>query len=179
MKVLVVVDMQKDFIDGALGSPEAQAIVPNVINKIRKYKEEDGVIIFTRDTHFDDYMKTQEGKFLPVPHCIVGTDGWLIPDEIWPDDVEATVVDKYTFGRFHIADDVWGACGRTYGTYDIESIEVIGLCTDICVVSNALILKSVFHEIPIIVDSSCCAGVSPAKHEAALEVMRSCQIEVR
>ena len=177
MKVLVVVDMQKDFIDGALGSPEAQAIVPNVIAKIAEYKK-NGVILFTRDTHFNDYMNTQEGKYLPVPHCIKNTEGWVIPKEILPNEIEAEVVDKYTFGRRNIADDVWIACGRKYGRHDIESIEVVGLCTDICVVSNVLILKSVYHEIPIIVDSKCCAGVTPAKHEAALEVMRSCQVEV-
>lgn len=175
MKVLIVVDMQKDFIDGALGSPEAQAIVPNVVAKINEYKEE-GVIIYTRDTHFDNYMETMEGKFLPVPHCIVNTEGWQIAPEVFVEDSE--VVDKYTFGSYNLPNEIFPACGKKYGNTDIESIELIGLCSDICVISNALILKSIFHDISIIVDSKCCAGVTPAKHEAALEVMRSCQIEV-
>ena len=177
MKVLVVIDMQKDFVDGVLGSPEAQAIVPNVAAKVRQYAEmEDAVILYTQDTHFDNYMETMEGHYLPVPHCLHGTEGWRVVPEVFVED--ATFVEKYTFGKYNLADEIWSACGLKYGDFSVETIELVGVCTDICVVTNALILKTVFHSTPIIVDSSCCAGVTPAKHEAALEVMRSCQIEV-
>lgn len=182
MKVLIVVDMQYDFIYGPLGTKEAQAIVPNVAEKVAKYAEmEQGVIIYTRDTHFSSYLETQEGQKLPVPHCIEGTAGWEIIPEVYENF--SKVIDKYTFGRHDIAQHVWDTCGAMWPTggerINIESIELVGVCTDICVVSNALLLKSCFVEEPIIVDSSCCAGVTPEKHAAALEVMRSCQIEVK
>lgn len=177
MKVLIVIDMQKDFVDGALGTPEAQAIVPAVAAKVKKYNEMDnGVIIYTKDTHFSNYMDTMEGIHLPVPHCIENTEGWEIVPEVYVED--SVVLDKYTFGRYNLPNDVWATAMIKYEGKELESIEVVGLCTDICVVSNCLILKSVYRDTPIIVDSSCCAGVTPEKHEAALEVMRSCQIEV-
>ena len=177
MKVLVVIDMQHDFVDGVLGSPEARAIVPAVAAKVAEYAAmEESVILYTRDTHFDNYMETLEGKFLPVPHCIANTEGWQIVPEVFNGDSE--VVDKYTFGCYSLPDEIWSACGMKYNKFDIDSIEFCGVCTDICVVSNVMIAKTVFHETPIIVNSKCCAGVTPEKHEAALETMRSCQIEV-
>ncbi len=172
-KILVVVDMQNDFVDGALGSAEATAIVDNVVNKIEKF---DGDIIATYDTHYENYMQTNEGKNLPVPHCIKGTDGWKLNNK-----VEAALkekgyvsIEKITFGSVNLPDKVKSLAG------DEEfSVELIGLCTDICVVSNALILKANFPEAEISVDSSCCAGVSVATHNAALDTMRCCQIEVK
>ena len=169
---LVVVDMQKDFVDGALGTAEAVAIVPAAVEKIQSY---DGEIFVTYDTHFDDYLTTEEGKHLPVPHCIYGTPGWELDARIG-EVVEAVPhfkLQKYTFGSTslpHLMLEV--ADGEDF------SIELIGLCTDICVVSNALILKAEFPEAPIRVDASCCAGVTPALHEAALHTMQSCQIEI-
>ena len=178
MKVLIVIDMQHDFVDGSLGSPEARAIIPAVAAKVAEYAAmDDSVILYTRDTHFDNYMETLEGLYLPVPHCIVNTDGWQIVPEVYVNDSE--VIDKYTFGCYNLGTHVWDACGRKYNKFDIESIELCGVCTDICVVSNALILKTSFDNTPIIVDSKCCAGVTPEKHAAALEVMKSCQIEVK
>ena len=168
MKYLIVVDMQNDFIDGSLGTPEAVAIVPAVTEKIRSFN---GHIIFTKDTHAADYLDTQEGKFLPVEHCIEGTKGWEIREELLTaaDGKDYEILPKYTFGSDKLPSML----------QDPESIEVIGLCTDICVVSNALILKAYFREVPMSVDAACCAGVTPQKHEAALEVMRSCQIVVK
>ena len=166
MKLLLVIDMQNDFIDGSLGTAEAVAIVPRVLEKVKKF---DGKIIFTQDTHGDNYLDTQEGKRLPVKHCIEGTDGWEIREELRP--YVRTKWQKRAFGSIALAEMI-------SEMENIESIEMVGLCTDICVVSNALIIKAANREIPIIVDSSCCAGVTPEKHEAALEVMRSCQIEV-
>lgn len=181
MKVLVVIDMQKDFVDGALGTPEAQAIVPNVVAKVKQYAEmEDAVILYTRDTHYGNYMDTMEGKNLPVPHCIRGTEGWHIVPDVYVEGGRSWIADKVTFGYYDIGGMVRRALARFSEEEDVfpESIEICGLCTDICVISNALILKATYCDTPITVDSSCCAGVTPAKHEAALEVMRSCQIEV-
>lgn len=179
MKVLVVVDMQHDFVDGVLGTPEAQAIVPNVAMKVARYRGDvDSVILYTRDTHYDNYLETLEGKNLPVPHCIYGTKGWEIVPEVYIEG-DTAVVDKHTFGCHNIANHVQALVARCYESLEIDSIEIVGLCTDICVVSNALILKSVFTDIPIIVDSACCAGTSPSAHEKALDTMMSCQIEVR
>lgn len=165
MKTLIVIDMQNDFIDGALGTKEAQAIVPNVKKKIEKYKARGDEIIFTRDTHLVNYLETNEGKHLPVEHCIRGTYGWLISDE-FDNGVGYPTIDKYTFGF-----DGWIH-------YDFKEVELVGLCTDICVVSNALILKAMFPEINITVDASCCAGVTPESHKAALTTMKMCQINV-
>lgn len=178
MKVLVVVDMQKDFVDGALGSPEAQAIVPNVAAKVKQYAEmEDGLVVYTRDTHFADYADTREGIYLPVPHCVFETEGWEIVPEVLDDQAAVVIFNKETFGYSAIADEI-GYIVNGELDQKIDSIEICGLCTDICVVSNALILKANFPETPFMVDSACCAGVTPTKHEAALEIMRSCQIEV-
>lgn len=165
-KILIVVDMQKDFIDGSLGTKEAQAIVPNVKKKIEEYKARGDEVIFTRDTHYENYLETNEGKHLPVKHCIKDTFGWQIAEEL---DTDGCVcIDKETFGFNH-----WKELGE-----DIESIELVGLCTDICVVSNALILKATCPEADIAVDASCCAGVTPESHQAALTTMKMCQINV-
>lgn len=163
-KTLVVVDMQKDFIDGALGTKEAVAIVENVKKKIALYKANGDEIIFTRDTHQENYMETNEGKHLPVEHCIEGTDGWKIGEGLEVDG--ALYIDKPTFGYMN------------WKEYDLEEVELIGLCTDICVVSNALIIKATFPEIKVTVDASCCAGVTPESHKAALTTTKMCQVEV-
>lgn len=171
-KVLLIVDMQNDFIDGSLGTKEAIAIVPGVLDRIRDYK---GDIFYTKDTHSQDYMKTSEGKALPVQHCVKGTDGWrLHPDiEKLCIDKKATGVEKVTFG----AADLPAILKERYPE-GLEEIEVIGLCTDICVISNALLLKAFFPETRIVVDAACCAGVTPESHNNALNAMKSCQIEI-
>ena len=170
-KLLIVIDMQNDFIDGSLGTAEALAIVENVKDKIRQYAPAD--VIATMDTHGKDYMNTQEGKFLPVEHCIKGTEGWKIREDIAALLVGAKIYEKPTFGSVQLAADLKALSQAE----DIE-LELIGLCTDICVVSNALLLKASMPEVQISVDPSCCAGVTPEKHLAALETMRSCQIVV-
>lgn len=170
-KILIVIDMQNDFIDGALGTAEAQAIVESVKEKIRSYPAEN--VIATMDTHFEDYMQTQEGKYLPVPHCIRGTKGWEIRSDIAGLLEGAQIYEKPTFGSMRLAQDMKALADKE----EIE-FEIVGLCTDICVVSNALLLKAAVPEVKISVDASCCAGVTPEKHEAALETMRSCQIQV-
>ena len=167
MKFLIVVDMQVDFITGSLGSDLATAIVPNVVEKVKSF---DGKVIFTRDTHFADYLQTQEGKKLPVTHCIKGTAGWQICDELLP--YVDTVVDKVTFGSLDLPQQIKG-CGEP-----IHAIELCGLCTDICVISNAMILKAAFPEVPITVEASCCAGVSVESHNTALAAMQAVQIEI-
>ena len=169
MKYLIVVDMQKDFVDGALGTPEAVAILPRVKEKIAECRAEGGTVLFTRDTHGIDYLSSNEGKHLPVEHCIKGTDGWQIYEGL--DVGDATVIDKPTFGYLGWDKHIVATPGLT--------IELVGLCTDICVVSNALILKATFPDAAVTVDSSACAGVTPASHEAALTTMRMCQIEVK
>ena len=171
-KFLIVVDMQKDFIDGALGSKEACAIVSAAVKKIADF---DGEIFATYDTHFDDYMDTAEGKKLPVAHCIKGTEGWQLNREISAalKGKKYTPVEKYTFGSVKLPELIKKAAGN-----DEFSIELIGLCTDICVVSNTLLLKASFPEAPIAVDEKCCAGVTPEKHDAAIETMKSCQIDI-
>lgn len=172
-KILLVIDMQNDFIDGSLGTKEAEAIVGNVEAKIRKYDRKD--VFATRDTHYAGYLSTQEGKNLPVEHCIRGTAGWAIRDSIATLIDGGNVIDKPTFGSTALAEKVKAIAEENGGEIEVE---LCGLCTDICVVSNALLIKAAVPEIPITVDSSCCAGVTPAKHEAALETMRSCQIRV-
>lgn len=171
MKILVVVDMQNDFVSGVLGTPEAQAIVSNIKNKIEEYSNSSNVIIYTKDTHYDNYLETQEGKNLPVPHCINGTYGWEIADGLYKQGCK--VVDKPTFGSTWLPKYIYSNF-----RHRIESIELVGLCTDICVISNAMMLKAHFPEVPIIIDSSCCAGVTPESHARALEAMKMCQIEV-
>ena len=166
MKVLIVVDMQNDFIDGALGTEEAVAIVPNVIETIKGFE---GTILYTKDTHFDDYMDTQEGKNLPVPHCIKGTDGWNLAEDIeavkCPQD---KVFEKMTFGSKELGDYLQ----RLAIEEDIEEITLVGLCTDICVISNALLVKAYLPEVPVAVLQDCCAGVTPESHKNALEAMK-------
>ena len=171
-KLLIVVDMQKDFVDGALGSREAVAIVDNVVKKIESF---DGDIIVTYDTHPENYMETQEGKNLPVPHCIKGTDGWKLDEKVQAavDKKEYTTIEKPTFGSTELPEYI----KAKYNPENIE-IELIGLCTDICVVSNALLLKANFIETKISVDASCSAGVTPESHNAALTTMKMCQINV-
>lgn len=168
--VLVVVDMQNDFIDGALGTKEAVAIVPKVEEKIRNFN---GTVLFTRDTHENWYLETQEGKKLPVSHCIRDTEGWQIRREL--DILRKTEpVDKETFGSTDLADDLVAMNIDD----EIKSITFVGLCTDICVISNALLVKAALPEVPIIVDAACCAGVTPESHENALKAMEMCQVEV-
>ena len=167
MKILVVVDMQNDFIDGALGTPEAASIVPYVKEVIESF---DGKVLFTRDTHFADYMDTQEGKNLPVPHCIKDTDGWRIRREL--DALRKTpAIDKITVGPKDLVDIL-------KGEPSIESITFVGLCTDICVISNVMLVKAFFPEIPLIVDAKACAGVTPESHQNALAAMKMCQVRI-
>ena len=168
--ILVVVDMQNDFIDGALGTKEAIAIVPGVKQKIRDFQ---GKVFFTRDTHGTDYMSTQEGQKLPVPHCIKGTDGWQIHPDLQP-LCQGTLIDKVTFGSSELAALLQAEDQKE----PVDSIAFIGLCTDICVISNALLAKAFLPEAKIIVDASCCAGVTPESHRNALEAMKVCQIQI-
>ena len=170
-KILIVIDMQNDFIDAALGTKEALGIVEAVKEKIRSYPAAD--VIATMDTHHEDYIRTQEGKYLPVPHCIRGSDGWRIRPEIEELLGDAKIYEKPTFGSTAMAEDL-----KKLAETEAIELELIGLCTDICVVSNALLLKAVMPEVKISVDAACCAGVTPEKHLAALETMRSCQIQV-
>ncbi|MQN00768.1 MAG: cysteine hydrolase [Lachnospiraceae bacterium] len=170
-KILIVIDMQNDFIDGSLGTREALAIVPDVIKKIKEYSSDD--VFATRDTHPTNYLETQEGRNLPVEHCIKGTDGWQIQSQISKLIRADHIFDKPTFGSVSLAEKI-----KEISEKEPVEIELVGLCTDICVVSNALLLKAFMPEIKISVDSACCAGVTPEKHEAALETMRSCQVNV-
>ena len=163
-KTLIVVDMQNDFIDMALGTPEAVAIVPGVKAKISQYVENGDEVIFTRDTHGENYLDTPEGRKLPVPHCIRGTKGWEIAPGLYVDGCK--IIDKPNFGWSHWDEE------------HLEDVELVGLCTDICVVSNALIIKALFPDANVKVDSSCCAGVTPESHAAALTTMQMCQIEI-
>ena len=163
-KTLIVVDMQKDFIDGALGTKEAVAIVENVKKKIKEYQQNGDEIIFTRDTHQSNYLSTNEGKNLPVEHCIEGTEGWTIQEGL--EVPGAIYIDKPTFGYLN------------WKEYNLEEVEMVGLCTDICVISNALIIKATYPEIQVSVDASCCAGVTPESHWAALTTMKMCQVKV-
>lgn len=172
-RFLIVVDMQKDFVDGALGTPEAVAIVPAVTEKIADF---DGDIFVTYDTHFEDYMETAEGRKLPISHCIRGTEGWQLDVQVAAALAEKdfTPVEKPTFGSTILPKLI----REKAGDEDFE-IELVGLCTDICVVSNALLLKASFPEKAIIVNAACCAGVTPDTHEAALTTMKMCQIDVQ
>ena len=174
MKVLIVIDMQKDFTTGALGNPETAAVVGNVAEYITKFRNEnkDGKLIATLDTHNEDYMNTQEGKKLPVPHCIRGTDGWMLEDAVENALGENCIkLEKITFG----AVDLPFAVGRDE---NIEEIQLVRVCTDICVISNAMILKAAFPEVPIRIIADCCAGVTPDTHNNALEAMKMCQMEI-
>ncbi|MBR3268088.1 MAG: cysteine hydrolase [Oscillospiraceae bacterium] len=174
MKILVVIDMQKDFTTGALGNPETAAVVKPVAKKIREFRaaEPDGLIVATLDTHTEDYLNTQEGSFLPVPHCIKGSDGWRLEEEVaealGPD---AVITEKGTFGAIRLPELI--GTGR-----NIDEIQMIGVCTDICVISNAMILKAAFPEVPLRIVADCCAGVTPESHQNALAAMRMCQMIV-
>lgn len=170
-QILVVIDVQRDFVDGALGTPEAVAIVPKVVEKIRTFP---GTVLATRDTHGADYLATQEGRHLPVIHCVKGTPGWEICPAVAAALGEAPVFDKPTFGSIALGQKL-----AQLAEQEPISIELVGLCTDICVVSNALLWKAMMPEVEISVDSACCAGVTPASHQAALTTMASCQINVR
>lgn len=188
--ILLVIDMQDDFITGSLGTKEAQAIVPNVLEKVKNFKGD--YIIFTRDTHTEDYLYTKEGEKLPIQHCIQGTKGWEIEKSLkkWIDGnhfaggIPVGIINKPTFGSVPIQDGNSNVIDRVKRVMeehsaDCVNIECLGVCTDICLISNVLALKAFFYDCAeITVDSSCCAGVTPEKHEAALEVMRSCQINV-
>ena len=168
--LLLVIDMQNDFIDGALGTPEAVAIVDNVTAKVREFP---GTVLFTRDTHEEVYLETQEGRNLPVPHCIRGTHGWEICGALLP-YVKEDVLDKVTFGSSEL-----GGLLKSMDTADpIRSVTLIGLCTDICVISNAMIVKAFLPEVPVTVDAACCAGVTPESHKNALAAMKMCQITI-
>lgn len=173
MKILVVVDMQNDFITGALGTKEAQAIVPKIQQKIDQCRKEDNLVVFTQDTHDENYLNTQEGKHLPIPHCIQGSDGWQIVYDAHGDLVHK----KSTFGSEGLVKTI-----RNFFHYFSldrnNSIELVGVCTGICVLSNAVLMKSMLPEIPIVVDASCCACVTPESHKTALEAMKLLQIEV-
>ena len=168
MKTLIVIDMQNDFVTGSLGTPEAVAIVPKVKEKVEEYRKRGDQIIFTRDTHFPGYLYTQEGKKLPVVHCVTGSPGWKVIDELGA--LEGECLNKHSFGYQH-----WWS--GSFNAWPNE-IEIVGVCTDICVVTNALILRSHFTESNITVDASCCAGTTPENHKAALQIMKMCQIDV-
>lgn len=172
-KFLIVVDMQKDFVNGALGSKESMAIIDNVINKINKFDDE---IIITYDTHLNNYMNTREGKYLPIPHCIYYTEGWELDEKVENALIGKDIAkfEKNTFGSVELIDYFKNII---FDEKDVE-VTLIGLCTDICVVSNAMLLKAYFPEMSIIVDASCCAGVTPESHEAALLTMKMCQIDI-
>ena len=170
--ILVVVDMQNDFIDGALGTKEAVAIVPKVAEKIRNFS---GKVLFTRDTHEENYLDTQEGKNLPVEHCIKGSEGWEIVEPLRKYlDKAACIYDKKTFGSLRLAQDI----KAINEIESITSIEIVGVCTDICVISNAMLIKAAMPEVPVRICSECCAGTSEEAHKTALAAMAGCQIEI-
>lgn len=170
-RYLIVIDMQNDFVTGALGTREAETAAENTIQKIKQFQ---GEILFTQDTHEENYLDTQERKMLPVKHCIRGTAGWKLISELeaFQKETNHLVFEKNTFGSVALAQFLL----EKYREKSIESIELAGLCTDICVISNALLVKAYMPELPVIVDTACCAGVSPEKHHAALQTMESCQI---
>ncbi len=173
-RILIVVDMQRDFIDGALGTKEAQEIVPAVLDKIRKHT---GITIFTRDTHREDYLSTQEGHNLPVVHCIEGTPGWELQKDIGrlAENGSCSIFNKCTFGSDMLVEYL----RELHEKDSIEEIELVGLCTDICVISNAMTIKTFMPEVKLVVDATCCAGVTPKSHRNALEAMKICQVEIR
>jgi len=179
-KLLVVVDMQNDFVDGVLGTAEAQTIIPAVVKKIESYKANENHIVYTMDTHTEDYLKTQEGKKLPVRHCICPSAGWELVSDIAaalkgaksPEADEAAEYKKDIFGSWTLAEDIkkWEAA--------IASVELVGVCTGICVISNAVLVKSALPEMPVIVDAACCACVTPESHATALDAMGLLQVEI-
>lgn len=169
-KVIVVIDMQNDFIDGALGTKEAQVMLPHLVAKLER--EKDALLIFTQDTHSKNYMETQEGRNLPVPHCIKPEKGWEIAPSLQPFVKKAAaVIEKPAFGSLELP--------KAVAKLQPDEVELVGLCTDICVISNAMILKAAFPELPVAVDASCCAGVTPASHDNTLQAMKMCQVDIR
>lgn len=174
-KLLLVIDMQKDFVTGALANEEAQKIIGNIQKKINAYKAAGYPVFFTRDTHGENYMQTQEGKLLPVPHCIKGTDGWQIIEELREEACDDGILDKPTFGCLELP--AW--LDEKLSGAAASEIELCGVCTDICVISNAMILKAAYPETTVMVDGSCCAGVTPESHANALEAMKMCQIIIK
>lgn len=169
MNVLAVIDMQNDFITGALGTKQAQAIVPAVAARIAQARKDGERVVFTRDTHHENYLQTQEGRNLPVPHCILGTDGWQIAAQL--DTAGAPCFDKPSFGSTELIKFLTMLP-------QLERVEFVGLCTDICVITNVMMLKGALPELPIAVRAACCAGVTPESHENALNAMRMCQIAI-
>ena len=171
MKLLIVIDMQNDFVTGCLGTTEARAIVPKVKKKIEEW---DGDLFYTRDTHLENYLDTPEGKKLPIPHCIEGTDGWEIVDGVFRDEAYTRIIDKRTFGYLG-----WTMYLTNFsGGCHYDEIQLIGLVSNICVVTNALFIKTLYPKTEIVVDASCCAGTTPQAHREAIDVMKSCQITV-
>lgn len=173
MKVLVVVDMQNDFIDGALGTLEAQAIVGKVVDKVKGF---DGLVSFTQDTHFDDYLETQEGRLLPVKHCILDSHGWELADAV-ADALEGKTTEAFTKNTFG-STTLGSWLAMMAGGVGIDEVVLVGLCTDICVISNALLVKAFLPGVKVTVDAACCAGVTPESHENALRAMRMCQVNI-
>ena len=173
MRILVVVDMQNDFIDGVLGTPEAQAIVDNVVAKITGF---DGTVAFTQDTHSENYMNTQEGRALPVKHCVLDTHGWELNDKVAEalNSAASEAFIKHTFGSTHLGS--WLALMES--VKPLDEVVLVGLCTDICVISNALLVKAFLPEVKVTVYAACCAGVTPASHENALRAMQMCQVNI-
>jgi len=174
MDILVVVDMQNDFVSGALGTPEAAAIVPKVVSRVAEGISRGEKIFFTRDTHTEDYLNTQEGKKLQVPHCIRGTEGWDIVDALKEYTQTYSPINKPNFGSTVLMENLHGLNSKG----QIEKITFVGLCTDICVISNVLLAKACLPEVELVVDASCCAGVTPESHKNALEAMKMCQIAI-
>ena len=177
-KLLIVVDYQNDFVAGALGFEAARALEDPIADMVKQVLAEGGRVLFTRDTHQPDYLNTREGKFLPVPHCIYGTQGWEVRREVAQAMPEAVYVDKPVFGSAKLPVLLRERLEKEGIREEGTQIELVGLCTDICVVSNAILLKTFFPKARIVVDASCCAGVTPKTHRAALETMRMCQIDV-
>lgn len=171
---LIIIDAQNDFITGSLGTEQARRMLPHLIAKAGRFS---GEILMTQDSHTENYLDTQEGKMLPVVHCIIGTKGWEFAQELEKLRIEKEikVYQKPCFGSTELVADLEEA----YNNHLLDSVELVGICTDICVVSNALMIKSALPELAVYVDASCCAGVTPQKHQAALEVMRSCQIIIK
>lgn len=173
-KLLLVIDMQKDFVTGALANKEAERIIEPIAGKIEAYQENQNPVFFTRDTHGEDYMETQEGRLLPVPHCKKDTDGWQIVDQLRPYACEENVLDKPVFGCLQLPEWIEEKLGHAP-----KEIELCGVCTDICVISNAMILKAAFPETVVTADGAYCAGVTPESHQTALEAMKACQVIVK
>lgn len=180
MDVLVVVDLQNDFVSGALGTAEAREIVPLAVERVVDGLNRGEEILFTRDTHEADYLNTQEGRKLPVVHCVRGTEGWEIVEQLRAYAVERQVLDKPTFGSQCLGAllKAWDEDLRKQGKPGVERVTLIGLCTDICVISNAMLIKAFLPETEIVVDAKCCAGVTPESHRNALAAMKVCQIAV-